>query len=101
MNVKRVIIAILFYSLLIISLGCNKIGLPVKEEGILKKQGATIYMYGSHVLTDQDGNTLYALHSDKVDMDDYLNEYVKIKGRRYEHTVDGGPKLIEVKTIKK
>jgi hypothetical protein len=67
----------------------------VELSGTLAKQGITTYMYGSHVMSG------YALKSNTIDLDDYLNKSITIVGKKIEgYPVDGGPDYLEVIKVK-
>lgn len=72
----------------------------VEATGTLEKPGATTYQYGTHAITDEASDTFYALRSNVVDLDDYLDERVTLYGALapgYEAgQVEGGPPLIDV-----
>tara|TARA_B100000497_G_C7379300_1_gene243207 strand:+ start:384 stop:542 length:159 start_codon:yes stop_codon:yes gene_type:complete len=52
-------------------------------------------MYGTHVIED------YALRSNIVDLNNYINQDVVIIGYKIDgYPVDGGPDYIEVQEIK-
>ena len=64
-------------------------------------QGITTYMYGTHVLTNDLGQTLYALRSKSLVLDDYIGQSVEISGIKVQgYPVDGGPDFLEVSEIK-
>lgn len=68
--------------------------------GTIQKQGTTTYQYGTHVLQDQDGKTLYALRSTIVQLDNYIGKKVELQGKFVEdYPVDGGPPFVEVVKI--
>lgn len=72
----------------------------VISNGIIKKQGETGYMYGTHVLKDDNGKTLYALKSNIINLDVYIDRKVTVKGDLVDgYTVDGGPDYLNVKSI--
>jgi hypothetical protein len=48
----------------------SRITYDVTAIGIIKKQGLTTYMYGTHILEDDNGKTLYALKSDSIKLRD-------------------------------
>ena len=52
----------------------------VISDGIIKKQGQTGYMYGTHVLKNDNEKTLYALISYNIDLDNYIDLKVTVKG---------------------
>ena len=67
----------------------------MKTTGLIQKQGITTYMYGTHTITD------YALKSNSINLDNYIDENVSIIGEKIDgYPVDGGPDYIEVKKIK-
>ncbi len=67
--------------------------------GIIKKQGITSYMYGTHVLIDAKGHTLYALKSG-IDLDKYENKKVTIKGDLIKgYPADNGPGYLNVRSV--
>jgi hypothetical protein len=70
-------------------------------KGILERQGITTYQYGTHVLLDTAGKTLYALKSESLQLDLYIGKKVELKGKLVEdYPVDGGPSYLEVIRIK-
>ena len=67
-------------------------------EGVIKKQGVTTYQYGSHVLKTDD--KFYALRSKTVDLNNYIDQKVKLKGEKIEgYPVSGGPDFLLVKSV--
>lgn len=94
---------ILFTFIVVLSLSCSKDKVPgsVQTSGVITVQGITTYMYGTHVLTDTTGCTVYALRSTSLILDDYLNKNVEIKGNKVSgYPVDGGPEYLDVYSIK-
>ena len=72
----------------------------VAAAGVIRRQGFTDYDYGSHVLRDEDGKTLYALTSDKIDLDEYLGFTKTVRGESVSgYPLAGGPDYLNVKTI--
>ena len=70
MKLLTVIVLFLF-----ILSGCSKISdSRIRERGVIKQQGATTYQYGSHTFTNDDH--FYSLTSDKVNLDEYINQEV-------------------------
>ena len=88
---------ILLVSILTLSLSCEKnitTSIPVEITGIIQKQGITSYMYGTHVILG------YALRSNTILLDNYINYNVTIVGYKIDgYPVDGGPDYIEVTDI--
>lgn len=71
-----------------------------KDIGTIQKQGITTYQYGTHVLLDDSGQTSYALKSDKLNLDDYVNKLVEVKGHLVkDYPVDGGPEYLDVTRV--
>ena len=77
---------------------CNKGVLNpncVEIIGTIQEQGITTYQYGTHTISG------YALRSNSVTLDDYINQYVTVVGHKINgYPVDGGPDYIEVDEIK-
>jgi hypothetical protein len=72
----------------------------ISSDGTIKKQGITTYQYGTHILADSNGKTIYALKSDTIELDDYMNKKVRVKGELVNgYPVDGGPNYLDVKRI--
>lgn len=89
---------LLFLSLLF---ACGSTTKPGTEyTGVLKEQGFTTYQYGTHTLTH--GNNLYALKSDSLDLNAYVNQEVSLRAEKVEgYPVDGGPEYLNVLEISK
>lgn len=99
MKYSRIILA--FFILLTISCSNKAEVRAIKAKGAIQAQGITTYMYGTHVLKDDEGKTVYALRSSSVTLDDYVGKDVEIVGSKVEgYPVDGGPDLLEVSKIK-
>ena len=72
----------------------------ITTTGTLRKQGITSYMYGTHILVDDGGKTLYALRSDNLDLDKYVGRKVTVRGSLVKgYPVDFGPKYLDIKSI--
>ncbi len=57
-------------------------------------------MYGTHILLDDSGKTLYALKSDTINLDNFNNKKATVKGDLVEgYPVDGGPDYLNVKSV--
>ena len=70
---------------------CDNISGLCEITGTLQKQGVTYYMYGTHIISG------YALRSDLVNLDEFINRNVTIIGYKIDgYPVDGGPVYIEV-----
>ena len=72
----------------------------VMATGTIEEAGVTTYMYGTHVIVDEQTGTFYALGSDVVDLDIYAGQRVTVYGALvpgYEYgQVEGGPPLVDV-----
>lgn len=67
--------------------------------GTIQKIGMTTFQYGTHLLTT-DSKT-YALKSDAIDLNQYVDKKVTVKGTKVKgYPVDGGPELLDVTLIK-
>jgi hypothetical protein len=67
--------------------------------GTIQEQGITSYQYGTHTLkTDK---AFYAVKSDAVDLDDYVNKKVTVVAEKIEgYPLEGGPEYLLVLEIK-
>jgi len=97
------IITILIFSSVV---GCGAVDYASKNDmvtavGTIQKIGITTYMYGTHVLKDDNGKTLYALKSDTINLDDYVNiKNVTVKGSLISgYPVDNGPDYLKVTAV--
>jgi len=67
--------------------------------GTIQQQGMTSYQYGTHTISNED--TFYALKSENVDLDDYLDEEVTIVAEKIEgYPLEGGPVYLLVLEVK-
>lgn len=67
----------------------------IEITGIIQKQGITSYQYGTHTISG------YALRSNSVDLDNYINQNITVVGYKIDgYPIDGGPDYIEVEEIK-
>lgn len=68
--------------------------------GSLLPQGTTSYQYGTFILVDQSGKTLYALKSDAVQLLNYKGKKVSLTGMLIEgYPIEGGPPYLDVLTV--
>ncbi len=66
--------------------------------GTIQEQGMTSYQYGTHTLTNAE--TFYAVKSDSIDLNDYLNQEVTVTAEKVEgYPVDGGPEYIKILSV--
>lgn len=67
--------------------------------GTIQQQGMTSYQYGTHTITNNE--TFYALKSDVIDLDQYIDQEVTISAEKIEgYPVDGGPDYLRVLEVK-
>ena len=86
--------------LLIIMTSCgNGTDNTIRERGVINQQGITSYQYGSHTFTNDEN--FYALKSDKIDLDKYVDQEVLIIGELVHEGLSGGPKYYEVTKVEK
>lgn len=93
----------LFVLVIVGTLSCNKDTefTSTKSSGTIQLQGITTYMYGTHILKDSSGKTLYALRSKSVNLDEYINKNVEIKGKKVNgYPIERGPEYLEVTCVK-
>ena len=68
--------------------------------GTIEQQGMTSYQYGTHTITTAD-DEYYALKSEAIELDDYLNEEVTIVAEKIEgYPLSGGPDYLLVLEVK-
>lgn len=68
--------------------------------GTIEQQGMTSYQYGTHTITTAD-DQFYALKSESIDLDTYLNEEVTIIAEKIEgYPLSGGPEFLLVLEVK-
>lgn len=95
----KTLILSLVTGLLFLTSTCEKNDQDLMElKGMVEQQGITSYQYGTHTLTA--GDDLYALRSEKVDLDEYIGKEVRVYGEKVEgYPVDGGPEFLEVEKV--
>lgn len=86
--------------LILFSAACNKIPeTGIEITGVVEEQGITSYQYGTHTLTNDEN--YFAIKSDSLDLDAYLNMEVTVRAYKIEgYPVDGGPEYLNVVEIK-
>ncbi len=96
---RRMILLVVVLSLA--SVGCDKAFIPISDFGIIKKADNENFQYGTHVLIDEYGDLVYALRSDKVDLNKLKDKRVKIIGRPIlGYPRMNGPVFLEVSYMK-
>ncbi|UCG79144.1 MAG: hypothetical protein JSV21_04760 [Nitrospirota bacterium] len=72
----------------------------VSARGIITKLGVTTFMYGTHAIRDDSTQIYYALMSDTINLDNYIDQEVSIKGNLLAgYPVDGGPDFVNVTSV--
>jgi len=73
-----------------------------RRVGFIKELGLSIYMQGTHVLTDRDGQRICLLSSDEggPDLDQYMLAQVAVIGV-LESAVEGSEKIMKVQRVEK
>ncbi len=72
----------------------------IKREGILTAIQASIWMYGTHVLSDDIGKPLSALSGKNINLDEYEGKKVEVRGILKDgYPIDSGPEYLEVYSI--
>ena len=87
---------------LLVSLSCSlsESQYDIETEGVIEELGASYWMYGTHVLK-QDDQILYALRSSDIELELYEESTVIILGNLIEgYPLEGGPPYVDVKKIK-
>jgi hypothetical protein len=112
-KIKNRLIPVLFFCWMILLNACqsttriptvptanNRKEDEVSLNGTIQKQVMTTYQYGTHVLQNKDGKTLYALKSEMLRLDDYIGKTVEVRGQLLnEYPIEGGPPYVEVVKI--
>ena len=71
----------------------------VTVTGTIEQQGITSYQYGTHTISGE--GIFYALKSETIDLDQYLEKEVTIKAEKIEgYPVDGGPDYLLVLEVR-
>ncbi len=70
----------------------------ITVSGILEELQVTTWMYGTHAILEEN-QPIYALKSEKINLNDYSGEKVEIKGLKIHSGLDGGPPLVRVTEI--
>jgi hypothetical protein len=73
-----------------------------RRVGLIKELGFSMYMQGTHVLTDREGQTICLLSSAEggPDLDQYMLVQVAVIGV-LENTVEGNEKIMKVQRVEK
>ncbi len=72
----------------------------IKAIGTIEKLEISAWMYGTHTLSENE-KIKYALASEAVDLNQYLNKTVEVEGTLKEgYPVDGGPPYLIVKKMR-
>lgn len=94
------ILILLFTTLILSSCDLLESEESVSSTGKLSKLEASVWMYGSHILRDNEGKIKYALESSKINLDDYEGKTVIVFGEKVEgYPVDFGPDFMKVTRI--
>jgi len=74
----------------------------ITKNGILTKIEMSTWMYGSYILSDENGKPIVALkENENIEFEKYNGEKVEVKGELIEgYPLDGGPEYLSVKSIK-
>ncbi|MBN1255804.1 MAG: hypothetical protein JXA50_11070 [Deltaproteobacteria bacterium] len=106
MKAKGFYITLMFIVVFITLVACGSkadvsASYSVTATGTIQKTGITTYMYGTHVLKNDNGKTLYALKSDTINLDNYVDKgKVTVKGDLVSgYPVDGGPEYLNVNKV--
>ena len=92
----------LFALLAFIGISCDESEeYTIVSDGLIIETVASFYQYGTHTIETNEGEILYALTSNSIDLTEYNDMYVEIKGNLIEgYPLEGGPEYLEVKSIK-
>ena len=92
---NKLLLLLLFVTYLLVS--CNKETINYTQaEGTLIKPEVTIYQYGTHAI-ENNSEITFALKSDTIDLDAYINQSVIVKGHKIDgYPVDFGPDYLNI-----
>jgi len=103
MSRPGIFLSILMILIAVSPAGCGKStgnDADITATGTIQKPDATSYMYGTHTLVDDAGKTLYALQSDTVNLDGYIDRKVVVRGTLVSgYPVNGGPDFLFVTSV--
>jgi uncharacterized protein YceK len=98
---KKILILSLFVAVIP---GCSSMnnangGATVTASGTIEKLGMSTFQYGTHLLKAD--NKTYALKSATINLDEFLDKKVSVKGKKVSgYPLDGGPEFIDVTLVK-
>jgi hypothetical protein len=72
----------------------------VLSNGFLKKIETSTWQYGTHTLNDGQGKPIYALKRSNLNLDDFNNKEVKIRGEQIKNHIGGGQYMLMLKALK-
>jgi hypothetical protein len=101
--IVRFLFVTLGISMLLVVVSCKKDtdSTEISAIGVIQKQGITTYQYGTHILINSNQQTFFALTSENVNLDDFLNKTVEIKGHKVNgYPVEDGPEYLKVTEIR-
>lgn len=68
--------------------------------GTITKPDVTAFMYGTHMLLDDAGKTVYALKSSTIKLDAYVGKKVTVRGELIPgYPLEGGPEYLNVRSV--
>ncbi|RZL34152.1 MAG: hypothetical protein EOO96_10780 [Pedobacter sp.] len=71
----------------------------VSVTGTIEKIGMTTFQYGTHIIKTEDKS--YALKSERINLDEFLNKKVTVKGEKVKgYPLSGGPEFLDVSLVK-
>lgn len=78
---------------------------PITLTGVVEELGTTVFMYGSHSLTNESSGVPYFLRSEAVDLDLYTGERVTVYGTLFPYENgqidDSCPPLVDVARVER
>ncbi|MGM9478458.1 hypothetical protein ACS5PU_18690 [Pedobacter sp. GSP4] len=98
---KKILIMSLFVASLSSCISMKKNGYTgtVTVNGKIEKLGMSTFQYGTHLIKAD--NKTYALKSAAINLDNYVDKPVTVKGKKVAgYPIDGGPELLEVTLVK-
>jgi hypothetical protein len=97
----KILLAIFFVGSVMLPAGAAfGAGAERTATGTIAKPGITAFMYGTHLLQDERGKTLYALKSTTINLDAYVGKKVTVSGELIPgYPLEGGPEYLNALSV--
>ena len=100
MKKKFFILMMIFTALILSSCDLLESEESASAAGKLSKLDGSPWMYGTHIISDNESYAKYALKSSKINLDNYDGKTVIVFGTKVKgYPVDSGPDYMEVTRV--